>query len=68
MIWTGMIGSELVGPIQVSEGVKLNSAKYNRLPETDSHPQLDDVLYILTMSCKLIFQTENVPSHSANST
>ena len=28
MIWTGIIGDELVVPVRVAEGVKLNSAAY----------------------------------------
>lgn len=66
MIWAGIIGGELVGPIRVPEGVKITSAAYCQLLESALLPWLDDVPF--SKRCKLIFQHDNAPSHSAKPT
>ena len=66
MIWAGIIGDELVGPVRVSEVVKITSTPYCQLLESALLPWLEDVH--LLKRCKLIFQHDNVPSHSAKAT
>ena len=57
MIWAGIIGDELVGPVRVSEGVKIASAAYCQLLESALLPWLENVP--LLKRCKLIFQQDN---------
>ena len=66
MIWAGIIGNELVGPVQVPEGVKITSAAYCQLLESALLPRLEDVP--LLKRCKLIFQHDNAPYLSAKAT
>ena len=66
MIWAGIIGGKILGPIRVPEGVKITSAAYCQLLESALLPWLDDVP--LSKRCKLIFQHDNAPSHSAKAT
>ena len=66
MIWAGIIGGELVGPVRVPEGVKITSATYCQLLQSAFLPWLDEVP--LSRRFKLIFQHDNAPSHSAKAT
>lgn len=66
MIWAGIIGDELVGPVRVPEGVKITSAAYCQLLGSALLPWLEDVP--LLKRFKLIFQHDNAPSHSAKAT
>ena len=63
MIWAGIIGDELVGPVRMPEDVKITSAAYCQLILLTLFPWLEDVP--LLKRCKLIFQHDNAPSHSA---
>ena len=56
IIWAGIIGDELVGPVRVPEGVKITSAAYCQLLESVLLPWLEDVP--LLKRCKLIFQIQ----------
>ena len=53
MIWAGIIGDELNGPVRVPEGVKINSEAYCQLLGLALHPWLEDVP--LLKRFKLIF-------------
>ena len=66
MIWEGIIGDELFGPVRVPESVKVTSVAYYQLLESALLPWLKDVP--LLKRCKLIFQQDNAPSHSAKAT
>lgn len=66
MIWAGIIGDELVGPVRVPDGVKITSQAYCQLLDSVLLPWLDDVP--LAMRNRLIFQHDNAPSHSAKAT
>jgi len=66
MIWAGIIGDELVGPVRVPDGVKITSQAYCKLLESVLLPWLDDVP--LAKLNRLIFQHDNAPSHSAKAT
>jgi len=66
MIWAGIIGDELVGPVRVPDGVKITSVAYCQLLESALLPWLEDVP--LQKRCRLIFQHDNAPSHSAKAT
>ena len=57
MIWAGIIGDELVGPVRVSEGVKIPFTAYCQLLESALLPWLENVP--LLKRCKLIFQQDN---------
>ena len=65
MLWAGII-NELVGPIKVRDGVKINAASYCDL--------LDEVLVLwldkqtLALCKKLVFMQDNAPAHSARVT
>ena len=44
MIWAGIVGDELIGPLRVPYGVKITSALYYLLLELNLLPWLDEVL------------------------
>ena len=66
MLWAGIVNNEIVGPIMVREGVKINSANYCALLDECLVPWLEDQ----TLDClkKLVFMQDNAPSHSARAT
>ena len=66
MIWAGTIGGKFLGPIREPEGVKITSAAFCQLLESDLLLWLDDVP--LSKRCILMFQHDNTPSHSAKAT
>lgn len=66
MMWAGIVNNELVGPIMVREGVKINSVNYCALLDECLVPWLDD--QNLNRRKKLVFMQDNAPSHSARAT
>ena len=63
IISASIIGDELVAPVRVPEVVKITSAVHCQLLKSALLPWLEDVS--LPNRCKLIFQHDNAPSHSA---
>jgi len=63
MIWAGIIGDKLVGPIRVPEGVKVTSATYCDLLSKSLVPWMDEIPLALLRD--FIFMHDNAPSHSA---
>ena len=63
MLWAWILDNELVGPIMVREGVKINSANYCALLDECLVPWLHD--QTLERRKKLVFIENNAPSHSA---
>lgn len=66
MIWAGIIGDRLVGPVKVPEGVKVTSAAYCDLLRNVLVPWLDDIP--LSLLRTFVFMHDNAPSHSARAT
>jgi transposase len=66
MVWAGIINNEIVGPIMVREGVKINSANYCQLLSEALLPWLDE--QSLSLRKKLVFMQDNAPAHSARAT
>ena len=66
MLWAGIVNNELVGPIMVREGVKINSANYCALLDEVLVPWLQN--QTLDRRKKLVFMQDNAPSHSARAT
>lgn len=66
MIWAGIINDEVVGPIQVPDGVKLDSESYCELLEEGFFTWLDK--QSSARKRKLIFQQDNAPSHASRFT
>lgn len=66
MLWAGIVNNEIVGPIMVPEGVKINSANYCTLLDDCLVQWLDD--QTLNRRKKLVFMQDNAPSHSARAT
>lgn len=66
MIWAGIIGDRLVGPVRVPDGVKITSTSYCDMLKEVLEPWLDDIP--LSLLQNLIFMHDNAPSHSARST
>lgn len=66
MIWAGIIGDRLVGPVRVPEGVKVTSAAYCNLLTQCLVPWLDNIP--LSLRRDFIFMHDNAPSHSARAT
>ena len=66
MVWAGIIGDRLVGPIRVPEGVKVTSAAYCNLLRESLVPWLDDIP--LSLLRDFVFMHDNAPSHSARAT
>ena len=62
MLWAGIVGDELVGPVRVQEGVKLTSHTYCRFLE----PWLEEVPLLRLRN--LIYMHDNAPSHAAKAT
>ena len=66
MIWAGIIGDNLVGPIRVPEGVKVTSASYCDLLSKSFVPWMDEISLALLRD--FIFMHDNAPSHSVRAT
>ena len=66
MIWAGIIGDTLVGPVKVPEGVKVTSAAYCDLLRNVLVPWLDDIPISLLRT--FVFMHDDVPFHSARAT
>ena len=66
MFWAGIMGSELVGPFKVPEGVKMTSAKYVEF--LTDHFLLWYKKKNLAFRSKIIFMQDNAPSHAAKNT
>ncbi len=66
MIWAGIIGDELVGPVRVSQGVKLTSTTYGQFLKNVLDPWLEEVP--LSRLKKVVFMHDNAPSHAAKAT
>lgn len=66
MIWAGIIGDELFGPIRVPEGVKLTSHTYCQFLKNVLEPWLEEIP--LSLLSKLIYMHDNAPSHAAKAT
>lgn len=66
MLWAGIVENEIVGPIMVREGVKINSANYCTLLEECLFPWLEE--QTLDRRKRLVFMQDNAPSHSARAT
>ena len=66
MIWAGIIGDKLVGPVRVPDGVKVTPASYCNILKELLVPWLDDLPHSLRRN--LIFVHGNAPSRSARAT
>ena len=66
MIWAGIISDQLVGPVRVPEGVKVNSEAYCDLLEDAFMPWFEKLSPNKQKS--LIFQQDNAPAHSSKYT
>lgn len=63
MIWAGIIGSELVGPFRVKDGVKMNSEAYCNFLDENLMPWLQRKRAAFRK--EIIFMQDNAPSHSS---
>ena len=66
MIWAGIIGDEVIGPIRVPQGVKLSSATNCQFLKNVLEPWLEEVP--LTRLKKVVFMHDNAPCHAAKAT
>ena len=66
MIWAGIIGDRLIGPVRVLEGVKVTSAVYCNLLTLSLVPWIDHIP--LSLFWDFIFMDDNAPSHSVGAT
>ena len=66
MFWAGIVGTELIGPFQVEEGVKLAGPTYCDLLDKSLFTWWDK--QSPNKQKKLIFQQDNAPSHTAKYT
>ena len=66
MIWAGIIGSNIVGPFLVPEGVKMNSVNYCSFLEENLLPWLNSQDGATQRN--LIVQQDNAPSHASRYT
>ncbi|KAF4698363.1 hypothetical protein FOZ63_028794, partial [Perkinsus olseni] len=66
MIWAGIIGGKVVGPVRVQQGVKMNSQEYTKLLDQCFFPWYRK----LGRAAKrdLIFMQDNAPSHASKFT
>ena len=61
-----MVEDELIGHFRVSDGVKITSASYYQLLESNLHPWLDAVP--LQKHNTFVFQHDNAPAHYTKAT
>ena len=66
MIWAGIIGDDLIGPVRVPQGVKLSSATYCQFLKNVLESWLEEVP--LTPLKKVVFMHDNAPYHAAKAT
>ncbi|CAI9583058.1 unnamed protein product [Staurois parvus] len=66
MFWAGIMGTELVGPFRVPEGVKMTSAKYVEFMTDYFLPWYRRKNYAFRN--KIIFMHDNAPPHAAKNT
>lgn len=66
MMWAGIIGDELVGPVRVPQGVKLTSATYCQFLKNVLDPWLEEIP--LSQLKKIVYMHDNAPSHAAKAT
>ena len=66
MIWAGIIGDELIGPVCVPQGVKLTSATYCQSLKNVLKEWLEEVP--LSRLKKVVFIHDNAPCHVAKAT
>jgi transposase len=63
MVWAGIIGSEVVGPFRVREGVKLNSESYCTFLKENLLPWLKSKNKRFRST--IMLQQDNAPSHAS---
>ena len=63
MIWAGIIGDELIGPVRFPQGVKLTSATYCQFLKNVLEEWLEEVP--LSQLKKVVFMHDNAPCHAA---
>ncbi|CAI9539051.1 unnamed protein product [Staurois parvus] len=66
MFWAGIMGTELVSPFRVPEGVKMTYAKYVEFMTDHFLPWYRRKNYAFRN--KIIFMHDNAPSHAAKNT
>lgn len=66
MIWAGIVGSEIIGPFKVEEGVKLNSDNYCELLNAEFFPWYRSQSRVFKRDS--IFMHDNAPSHASKVT
>ena len=66
MLCSGIIDNQLIGPVMVPAGVKINSAAYCELLSGGHFPWFED--HSLSLRKKIMFMQDNAPSHSAKAT
>ena len=66
MFWAGIMGSTLIGPVRVPEGMELTSQAYITFLDEHLSPWLYD--HPLLRRRQLIFMHDNAPSHAAKAT
>jgi transposase len=66
MIWAGIVGDEILGPVRVPEGVKITSHTYCQFLKRVLEPWLEEIP--LSLLRKIIYMHDNAPSHSAKAT
>ena len=66
MFWAGIIEDQMVGPVRVPEGVKVDSEAYCNLLEEAFFPWFEKLSPAKQRS--LIFQQDNAPSHNSKFT
>ena len=65
-LWAGIVDEQLIGPVKVPAGVKINSAAYCELLSEGLFPWLKD--QSLSLRKNIMLMQDNVPSHSAKAT
>ena len=66
MIWVGIFGGELIGPVRIPQGVKLTSATYCGFLKNVLEAWLEEVP--LSRLKKVVFMHDNAPCHAAKAT
>lgn len=66
MIWAGIVGDKVIGPVRVKDGVKMNAESYCEMLQNHLVPWLHT--QSPSVRKNLIFQQDNARSHSARYT
>ena len=66
LIWAGIIGDELIGPVRVPQGVKLTSATCCQFLKNVLEEWLEEIP--LSRLKKVVFMHDNAPCHAAKAT